>query len=315
MNDSEKMKIIDDLAILIKKINISNANLGAYKNLLDLFDYDSTKRFLDELKKEFNSTKFRADTTSLENSGSTNITNKVEEKQSIPTLETLVDEILNNNLFVEKINQIIDSRIRDLNRTMNEIKQVIEQKQGDLSNIDKTIQSKNEDSSSTPNISCIGENNSVQFTKQQHTEETLGEKEYNINDHMKEIIKYYNCEPQMNPSWIRLRLENDEEWSNHPQDFISFEEAKKLTLVEVQGNSVLRAIHDEQSYYFLVPVHNTMFDSESLKYNAFEQFFEFTFNVEKKATNLPITLIRPAVIEKTGDSYHLFKPGKIAINN
>lgn len=128
---------------------------------------------------------------------------------------------------------------------------------------------------------------------------------------MRELANEYNSMYKYTEGMhLNLKTEFAKAWASGGKSFQSEEEAKKLPLVEFQGNYTYLAVEAEGDTYYLMPRKGMKLTPGLIQHAAYDQFF--AYNLPEGTRELKIHLDEPAIVEKRGDEYYLVRRGSIS---
>lgn len=145
--------------------------------------------------------------------------------------------------------------------------------------------------------------------------DTMREQKSSINDEtrmaMHELANEYNSAYKYTDGkHLNLKTEFARAWASGGKSFQSEEEAKKLPLVEFQGNYTYLAVEAEGDKYYLMPSKGMKLTPGLIQHAAYDQFF--AYNLPEGNRELKIHLDEPAIVERRGEEYYLVRRGRIS---
>ena len=145
--------------------------------------------------------------------------------------------------------------------------------------------------------------------------DTMRERRSSVNDEtyraMQELANEYNSVYKYTDGkHLNLKAEFAKTWASSGKSFQSEEEAKKIPLVEFQGNYTYLAVEAEGDEYYLMPSKGMKLTPGLIQHAAYDQFF--AYKLPEGNRELKIHLDEPAIVEKRGDEYYLVRRGSIS---
>ena len=145
--------------------------------------------------------------------------------------------------------------------------------------------------------------------------DTIREQRHSINNEtrmaMHELAnEYNNVYKYTDGKHLNLKAEFARAWASGGKSFQSEEEAKKLPLVEFQGNYTYLAVEAEGDKYYLMPRKGMKLTPGLIQHAAYDQFF--AYNLPEGNRELKIHLDEPAIVERRGEEYYLVRRGRIS---
>lgn len=146
--------------------------------------------------------------------------------------------------------------------------------------------------------------------------DTIRERKPSINNEtrmaMHELANEYNSayKNTTDGKHLNLKTEYARAWASGGRSFQSEEEAKKIPLVEFQGNYTYLAVEAEEDKYYLMPRKGMKLTPGLIQHAAYDQFF--AYDLPEGSRELKIHLDEPAIVEKRGDEYYLVRRGSIS---
>lgn len=146
--------------------------------------------------------------------------------------------------------------------------------------------------------------------------DTMREQKSSINNEtrmaMHELANEYNSayKNTTDGKHLNLKMEYARAWASGGKSFQSEEEAKKLPLVEFQGNYTYLAVEAEGDKYYLMPRKGMKLTPGLIQHAAYDQFF--AYNLPEGNRELKIHLDEPAIVERRGEEYYLVRRGRIS---
>lgn len=146
--------------------------------------------------------------------------------------------------------------------------------------------------------------------------DTMREHRHSINNEtrmaMHELANEYNSayKNTTDGKHLNLKMEYARAWASGGKSFQSEEEAKKIPLVEFQGNYTYLAIEAEGDTYYLMPRKGMKLTPGLIQHAAYDQFF--AYDLPEGSRELKIHLDEPAIVERRGEEYYLVRRGRIS---
>lgn len=115
------------------------------------------------------------------------------------------------------------------------------------------------------------------------------------------------------PDIKRLALRDGQDWMMNPRPFESIKSARQFPLLEQQGNASFLGFEGEGMYWFVTPLKSMKLEADVIREHAFEQFFEFVQPDSLQGYFGKVTLVKPAIFEKSSadNLYYLVARGQI----
>lgn len=313
MMEEKDQKILAGLLKMLEQLRIDKGDKPYAKTYVDLL-YDKkikeTIEFLKKIQYEWGQRDVVAGESTQVDSPPQTQTWSLDSERGPRFLQDVVNSILQNNDFLRRVSE----KVRELSLT-DDLSDNNEKLSTPFMREDLAVPITVEADDSNLNQDTDGVLHYPKEIEPEPPERKSAELAPHLSEsrrqHMAKLIEEYNISGNTFREHVKLGLEDEEAWGQHPKHFNDLETAQQLPLKEISGNGRFRAIHDEGNYYFLVPMKGIVFTSESILKYGYEQFFELDSLESLTGSQSHIKLIKPAILEKRNDLYYLVERGQV----